>query len=176
MNGLPTTTNLKQEKRQEASIMFTLIPYRNRYGNDLSKRANSLFDNNIFRPFFDVENWMGNTAFRVDIKDKENEYLLEAELPGIPEDQISLSVENDMLTISAESKYTDEESRYYSERRYGHEERSFSLENIAQDGIKADYKNGILYVTLPKAKPEPKKVARSIAINLGEGKETKKLG
>lgn len=155
--------------------MFTLIPYRNRTGNDLSRRASNLLDDNFFRPFFDFENWMGGTGFRVDIKEKENEYVLEAELPGVPEDQINLSVENDTLTICAERKYEEEENRYYSERRYGHAERSFNLEGIAQDGIKADYKNGVLFVMLPKAKPEPKKVGRSIPINLAEGKETEKL-
>ena len=81
---------------------------------------------------------------------------------------LNLSVENDTLTISADmqSERSDEKA-YYSERRVGHVSRSFNLEGIDQENITADYKNGILYVTLPKQEPVKAPGARRIAIGRG---------
>jgi HSP20 family protein len=97
---------------------------------------------------------------------------MEAELPGVTQDQINLTVDNDTLTIAADmhSEHKDE-NPYYSERRVGHVSRSFSLEGIDQDRITADFKNGILYVTLPKLQPAEPAGARRIAIGGGETQE-----
>ena len=151
--------------------MYSMMPYRNHHSM-VSHRTPSLFDDRFFRSFFDMNDWMGNMGFRVDIHDNEKDYTIEAELPGVTEDQIDLTVENDTLTISADmqSQRTDEKA-YYSERRVGHVSRSFSLDNIDQEKITADYKNGILFVTLPKQEPVKAPGARRIAI--GSGRETK---
>lgn len=133
--------------------MYTMIPFRAR--RDLSQnRGNSLLDDRFFRSFFDMNDWMSNVGFRVDIHDESDHYLLEAELPGVTEDQITLTADHDALTISADmhSEKQDEKA-YYSERRVGHVSRSFSLDGIDQEHIAADYKNGILAVTLPKQQP-----------------------
>ena len=61
-------------------------------------------------------------------------------------------------------KKEEKESYLYSERRYGHMSRSFNLEGIHQEGISAEYKDGVLTVRLPKSTPEPEKVARRIEI------------
>lgn len=153
--------------------MYTMMPYRS-HNNMAPRRAPSLFDDHFFRSFFDMNDWMGSMGFRVDIHDNEKDYTIEAELPGVKEDQINLTVENDTLTISADmqSEHKDEKA-YYSERRVGHVSRSFSLENIDQDKISADYKNGILYVTLPKTQPVEAPGARRIAIGHGTEEETK---
>lgn len=147
--------------------MFTLIPYR-RYAGNLARTRNSIFDDQFFRSFMNMSDmFSGSTAFRVDIKEQDDSYLLQAELPGLEQDKIQLSVDNDMLTISAdfESEQKDEQTQYtYCERRSGHVERSFSLEGIDQDAISADYVNGILEVKLPKEKPLPEKTARHIPI------------
>ena len=153
-------------------MMYTMMPYRS---HRLAQRPTSLFDDRFFRSFFDMNDWMGNMGFRVDIHDEDSHYALEAELPGVSKDQINLSVENDTLTISADmqSERKDEKA-YYSERHVGHVSRSFSLEGIDQDHITADYKNGILYVTLPKAQPTEAPGARRIAITSGDESEEKK--
>lgn len=154
-------------------MLYSMMPYRGRHGISQENRFPSLFDDRFFRSFFDMNDWMSNVGFRVDIHDESDHYMLEAELPGVTQDQIDLSVENDTLTISADmkSEYKDEKA-YYSERRVGHVSRSFNLDGIDQDRITADYKNGILYVTMPKQQPAQAPGARRIAIGQGETETT----
>lgn len=146
--------------------MYTIVPYRN-HREMTRPLMNNLFDDRFFRSFFDMNDMVGAAGFRVDVKEMPDAYSMEAELPGVKQDQINLSVDNDTLTISADvnvEKKEEKESYLYSERRSGHMERSFSLDGINQDGITAAYKDGILTVNLPKSKPEPEKSARKIAI------------
>ena len=156
-------------------MLYSMMPYRSRHNLSNENRMPSLFDDRFFRSFFDMNDWMGNVGFRVDIHDENDHYTLEAELPGVTEDQINLTVENDTLTISADmqSEHKDEKA-YYSERRVGHVSRSFNLDGIDQDHITADYKNGILYVNMPKTQPTEPAGARRIAIGHGE-EETQKM-
>ena len=146
--------------------MYTMIPFNR--SNSLSNRADSLFDDRFFRSFFNMNDWMGAQGFRVDIRENDNDYVLEAELPGVSKDQIGLSVENNTLTVSADYKTENKDGRScYSERRTGHVQRSFSLEGIREDDIRASYKDGILYVTLPKAQPDKAEGVKHIAIDDG---------
>lgn len=147
--------------------MLTLVPYRRNRGL-VQRPMNTLFDDSFFRSFFDMSDAVGNMGFRVDVRQEENRFVLEAELPGVSEDQINLTVDDGTLTISADTNVNREENNEnycYRERRVGHMERRFSLEGIREEDIKADYRNGILTIELPKANPEPQKVERRIAIN-----------
>ncbi len=153
-------------------MLYSMMPYRSHHNLPQEKGMPSLFDDRFFRSFFDMNDWMGSAGFRVDIHDDNDHYTLEAELPGVNEDQISLTVENDTLTIAADTQSErKDEKAYYSERRVGHVSRSFSLEGIDQDHITADYKNGILYVSMPKTQPSEPAGARRIAIGHGEAQE-----
>lgn len=149
--------------------MYTMIPFRTNR-NLAARRSSDLFGDSFFRPFFEMSDMVNsNMGFKVDIQETKDAYQLEAELPGVTQDQIDLAVDDDTLTISCdmkhEEKQEDKENHYcYTERRYGHMTRSFNLEGINQEGIRADYKNGILYVLLPKAEPEKKPEPRRIAI------------
>ena len=70
------------------------------------------------------------------------------------------------MTVSADYRSeTADEKTCYTERRTGHVQRSFSLENIDEENITAEYKDGILRVTMPKAKPEQDNGRRLIPIN-----------
>ncbi len=157
--------------------MYTIVPFRGRRNVGVPRQIGNLFDDRFFRSFFDMSDIMGSSGlscgFRVDIKNLKDSYVLEAELPGLQEDQINLSIDDDTLKISAEAKSASGENEevYYRERRYGHCERSFNLEGIRQDDITAEYKNGILYVNLPKQQPEPKKAERRIAISVSEDEQ-----
>lgn len=151
--------------------MFTLVPYR-RY---LSRPANpfdSMLNDSFFRPFLNGSEAMLGSTFRVDIRESDASYTIEAEIPGLNEDQIKLEVDDAILTISADfstEKNQEENGRTYTERRSGHMERSFNLDGIDESNITANYKNGILYVNLPKTKPM-EKTARRIPV-LSDGKQ-----
>jgi len=133
--------------------MYTMIPFRSHRTLN-QNRPSSLFDDRFFRSFFDMNDWMGSAGFRVDIHEEKDHYLMEAELPGVPQEQISITADQDTLTISADMRSErNDEKAYYSERRMGHVSRSFSLEGIDENAITADYKNGILYVNMPKKQP-----------------------
>lgn len=99
----------------------------------------------------------GGFSPRVDLIDTDKELKLTAEIPGIEEKDISLSVENGRLYLSGEKKKTSEEKedgRHYVERVYGKFERVMTLpENIDEDSIEAVFKNGVLEVRIPKNAP-----------------------
>jgi HSP20 family protein len=153
---------------KEEPIMSSLIPYsRNKNRGALTpfQVMRSIIEEPLFSDFGIVPfAWAG--SIRADVKDLGKEYLVEADLPGVPKDKIAIDVHEGILTISAneEVEQKEEKSDYvYRERRWGHVSRSFSLDNINENDIKAEYKDGVLSVHLPKAEPE-KKSARKIDI------------
>ena len=149
--------------------MYTLVPYRRSLARELSR---PFFGDNWLRSFFDMSDVVTNAGFRVDIREDDAAYHLEAELPGVTKDKLNVSVDEGILTISADlnEERKEEDACYlYSERRSGHVERSFNLEGIDADNITADYKSGVLMLSLPKVQPPPKKEARKIDIG-GEDK------
>jgi HSP20 family protein len=91
---------------------------------------------------------------RVDVFENENHLVLEAELPGMNRDDFDLSIENNVLTLKGERRFEkkDERDNYHRvERAYGSFTRSFTLPStVTAEGAKAEFKNGILNVTLPK--------------------------
>lgn len=97
------------------------------------------------------------TPFAVDVREDEKALWLTAELPGINANDLSIRVEDEVLHISGERRFEDEENResyHRIERHYGKFERSFTLPAYVNHGrIKAEYKDGILTLQLPK-KPE----------------------
>ena len=90
----------------------------------------------------------------VDIYETENELVLKAELPEMEEKDIDVRVEGNTLTLSGERKYEKEfkeENALRMERYYGTFSRTFTLPNTVKlEGIKAEYKHGVLTVKLPK--------------------------
>jgi HSP20 family protein len=101
------------------------------------------------------ENWMPS----VDILEKDGNIILRAELPGMTEKDIDLRIEGDTLTLKGERKMDNEDkkSNYHRiESFYGSFTRSFRLpDSVDLDKVNAEYKNGVLTITLPK-KPEVK--------------------
>ncbi len=109
-----------------------------------------------FADFFDRMLTADDTlaSFPVDLVEEDDRYVLKAELPGVKNEDLSLSVENDVLTLSAEKK-DEYESRdkglYRRERSYGKLSRSFQLNGLVNaEKVDAEYRDGILSVTLPK--------------------------
>lgn len=128
----------------------------------------SLFGDRFFDTFMNMDSFFDSRAFRVDVREKEDAYELSAELPGMKRDQIEITAQDGILTISANmnTQRREEKDGYvYAERRVGTFKRSFNLEGILEDAITAHYEDGILTLKLPKIKPEEIKAqARHIAI------------
>ncbi|MCF7804070.1 MAG: Hsp20/alpha crystallin family protein [Candidatus Marinimicrobia bacterium] len=104
----------------------------------------------------DTETSVGNWRPAVDITEREKDYVVTAELPGIDEDDISISIKDNVLTLKGEKKFEKEDSdenRHYRERVYGSFQRMIRLDSdIDSDNVKADYENGVLTITMPKTK------------------------
>lgn len=126
---------------------------------------------NIFDQFFG-DAYRGSAldselAPHFEITEKADAYEVVAELPGLAEENISIVVDEDILTVRGEKKAEEEgqeKSYILSERRYGSFERRFKLpETVTQEAISAGYANGVLTLTLPKKpeakKPEPRKIS-----------------
>lgn len=116
-------------------------------------------------PLFKSEwNW---SSPAVDITDNEQAYEVTAELPGLEDKDVEVSVANDRLTIKGEKHEEKEEEKkdyHLRERHYGTFRRTFGLpEGVDADAITADFKNGVLKVTLPK-KPEAQTPEKKIEI------------
>ena len=125
--------------------------------NYLQKRNNGydLFDafDDFFRPVFYDE----GRDLRTNIKENENGYELEVEMPGYAKDQIKLALENGYLTISASKQSKEEDGKKHYVRKEISESCSRSYyvgDDVKQEDIKAKYDNGMLTVSVPKSQPK----------------------
>jgi HSP20 family protein len=100
----------------------------------------------------------------VNISETETEYMIRAELPAIPKEAVEVTFDDGMLTISGERKQNKEEKTekfHRVESFYGKFSRSFSLpDNVDSAAIRAESKDGVLSVHVPKIRAEKKKVAQ----------------
>jgi HSP20 family protein len=113
--------------------------------------------------FEDGDRWTPS----VDIMEKEGNLILRAELPGLSEKQIELKLEGNTLTLKGERKMENEDKKgtyHRVESCYGSFTRSFRLpDTVDTDKIHADYKNGILTVTIPqKSEAKPREIPVSV--------------
>jgi HSP20 family protein len=120
----------------------------------LQEEVNRLFTGNLNRNFDDEGIARGAWSPSVDIYENKEQIVLEAELPGMNREDFDLSVENNVITLKGERHFekTDEQDNYHRvERAYGSFTRSFTLPNtVSAESANAEYKNGVLRVTLPK--------------------------
>jgi HSP20 family protein len=144
-------------------------PFRDLVG--LQERMNRLFDESfrgLGRGGSDDE-WSlgGSWAPAVDIFQQEGNIVLKAEVPGMDPKDVEIRVENNVLTLRGERKFDDEvkrENYHRVERSYGAFTRSFTLPNVVDtEKIKADYRDGVLRVTLPtREEAKPKQITISV--------------
>jgi len=127
--------------------------------NLLDREFDRLFDqltrwSGMGRPEPDEEDVMVRPA--IDLTEKENEYVLEAEIPGVSEDDIGISFRNNMLILRGQKEKTTEseaEDEYHRERMYGRFERSIRFDSeVDEENIEAEYENGVLTIRLPKTR------------------------
>ena len=104
-------------------------------------------------------------CFCTDIRDENDKYVLEAELPGFAKEDIKIEVADDYLTISAEhtekKDEKDDKGKYLRrERTYGSFSRSFTISDVDAAAVEAEYADGILRLTMPKKQEETPAVRR----------------
>ena len=135
----------------------------NRNNRDLSPF--NIFEeafNDWFRPAYQH----AGSVMKTDIKETEKGYELEVEMPGFDKKDISVSLEDGYLTVSAEKQEKEESGE---KKNYIHRERSFSAKrsfyvgDVEEETVKAKYENGVLTLIVPKP-AETKKLAKGIAI------------
>jgi len=137
--------------------MYAMTPYRRQHGLE---RFFDEFEKDFFNGFPTI-----TSAFRTDIEDVGDKYVLKSELPGFAKEDISIDINGECMTVRAVHEQNEEETKknyVRRERHYGSYSRSFDISGIDADGISAKYENGILELSLPKAQPkvpEGKKVA-----------------
>jgi len=124
--------------------------------SDIRERINRLFDEMFGKyPATISESTERAWSPPVDIYEEKDKVVVKAELPGMKKDDISIEVKDNVLTLTGERKHekeTKKENYHRIERSYGKFSRSFTLpDSIKVDKVKANYKDGILEITLPKA-------------------------
>lgn len=145
----------------------------------LRREVDRLFDD--FRPFgwhlpmrrhgFEMEMPFATRGFAVDpafdVVEKDREYEITAELPGIDEKNVDIRLANQLLTVrgeKSEEKEEKEKDYYLSERRYGSFQRSFQVpDGIDADGIEAAFAKGVLTIRLPKS-ADAKRAEKKISV------------
>ena len=137
--------------------LIRLNPYRNLVS--LPQELNRFFND------FGLDTWNTDTVWSpaVDITETEDGFEVKAEIPGMKKDEIKINYEDDMLTLSGERNHEKEQKDknfHRIERHYGKFQRSFHLPNhVKADAIKANYKNGVLTVNIPKSEEaKPKEI------------------
>jgi HSP20 family protein len=130
-----------------------------------------------FNPFKDIDDFFGRTRQpqygdifsqdmtrsdwvpAVDVTESNDEFLITVEIPQVAKEDVHVEIQNHMLNIKGERKYENEDKKAPRiERFYGSFQRSFKLpENVQENKIHADQKDGMLYVNLPKTEVEQSK-------------------
>ncbi len=114
----------------------------------------NMLDNFFEDSWSPARNFMHDT-FKLDVQEKEDEYAVEAELPGVKKEEVKVEMNDNRLTIAIErEEKIDEERKNYihKERRTSSMQRQIYLHDAQPDGIKAKLDNGVLSIQIPKVK------------------------
>jgi HSP20 family protein len=137
--------------------------------------------NRLFNAFFDVPVGGNGTSVRrwvpaMDLVETEDHFVLRADLPGLSEQDVSIEVVDNVLTVSGErrTEHEDRKDGYHRvERAFGTFSRSLTLpEGVDPDAVEASFEHGVLEVRIPK--PEERK-PRKVAISVGNGADAKAI-
>lgn len=137
--------------------MFSLVPFR------MNAVDRSFWDDFFGEDLLPVK--FG--SFKTDITENDKEYVIEADLPGFAKEAIQLEMTDNRLTISAKKDDAVEENKdnYIRKERYvGEVSRTFIVDDVKEEDIKAEFKDGVVKVILPKKEPAANRI-RKIDLN-----------
>lgn len=134
--------------------MFRLTPFnQNVVRREANKNSLSDYVDDFFRDdFFPLRNLRYDT-FKVDVKEEENAFIIEADMPGVKKEEIELNYEDGLMIISIarnETKEEEETNYVHRERKQCSMKRTLNLGDLDFDKIEASLKDGILRVSAPK--------------------------
>ncbi len=128
---------------------------------DMRRQINRMFDNLFRGELPEPSDLLSTWNPSVDIAEREDGYVVKVELPGVNKEDVRITLEENLLTIRGEKKQEKEskdQNYHRMERSYGSFQRSFTLPtSVKADKIDANYRDGILTVTLPKAEEARRK-------------------
>ncbi|HWP43282.1 MAG TPA: Hsp20/alpha crystallin family protein [Blastocatellia bacterium] len=137
--------------------LINMDPFRDLF--ELQQGINRLFEGSLGKR--SMQTALSTWTPVVDIYEDENEFVIKAELPEVSRDDVKVNLDDNVLSITGERRleYEDKRDGYHRvERSYGQFYRSFTLPpNVTPEGISAEFKDGVLRLTLPKkeeAKPK----------------------
>jgi len=141
----------------------------------LRDAMNRLFEESFVWPSRGTPLAPGRMGLPIDLRETEDQFVLEAALPGVKPEDIDVSVQGNQLRIQGEMKQDEEkkgERYHFRERRYGQFQRTIALpNNVKPDQVACEFRNGVLTVTLPKAEE-----ARPRRIQITGGEQPKQIG
>jgi len=159
-----TTIDVKRVPAQRATVPDLWQSFRTDMDRVFDRFTNG-FNLPSFPRFFDLPSTTPYAAPAIDVAETDAAFTVTAELPGMDEKDVDVSVSGDLLTLKGEKRQEKEEKNknyYLSERSYGAFQRSFTLPTgIDRDKIAADFTKGVLKITLPKtseAQKQQKKI------------------
>lgn len=135
--------------------MIGLVPFNRRNKNFMDLGFNEIsnvFDNFLKNNFLGQNNNFGD-IFKIDVQENENEYIIEAEIPGVKKDNVNIMFDKDVLNLSIkkEENLKDKNNKYiHRERSYSQMSRSIILVDANEKKIKANLNEGLLTITIPK--------------------------
>ena len=130
--------------------MRNYLVKRNNEGNGLDF-FDDAFDS-LFKPMFYEEKF---NTMKTDIKEREDSYVMDVEIPGFDKKDVNISLKDGYLTITAEKKEEDngKKENYVRRERSTSLSRSYYVGDIDKEAVKAKYENGVLTIDIPKEKP-----------------------
>ena len=154
-------------RNQSLPVRRVEVPSVWPWNANLENMFDSFFGGGGLAPAGSGERQLGNFTPRLNVEENEKEYLISAELPGMDEKDIDLSIDNNMLTVKGEKKEEKEEKQkdyHLVERHFGSFSRSFELpEGIDVEKVEAHFKKGVLKISLPKT-PQAQKEVKKITV------------
>lgn len=132
--------------------MASLIPYNHRRNSLIPRNPFNMMDD-FFSDAWPFGRTLVNDTFKVDVQESESAYTIEAEMPGIRKEEISLSLEEGRLTIGVERNEDvrkDNDGYIHRERQYSSMQRSLYMAEVGEEGAEANLNEGVLKIVVPK--------------------------